>query len=411
MADGAHGAGWLADAGPATRAIHAGSPPDPTTGALIPSISPSVNFAGSVDSLGLSATSTTEGYAYSREGHPTGRALELRLMAIEGAEDAVVFGTGMAAVSALLLQLLGAGERLVISDSGYAGTAELVRGTLRRFDVDVVPVDTADLDDVAAALPGARVLLVESPSNPLTKLADIAALAALAHAHGAILVVDATFASPVVSRPLALGADLVLHSLSKFIGGHGDALGGAILGRRDLVDALRNDTAIRLGGALSPFDAWLLLRGVETLELRMAAHVRNAAALATMLDAHPAVTRVLYPGLPSHPQHGLAARQMANGGPMLAFAVPDHRAFGKALDEVPGPITYATSLGLTRSVVLWCDTDGLQASTYELPPDQLDRYRAWAGSGVFRLSPGIEDTVDIEQHLARVLDRAVGRGG
>lgn len=402
---------WLATAGATTRAIHAGSPPDPVTGALIPPISPSVNFAGSIGSLGLSATSTTDGYAYSREGHPTGRTLERRLAALEGAEDAVVFGTGMAAVSALLLQLLGAGERLVLSDSGYAGTAELVRGTLRRFDVDVVPVDTADLDQVAAALPGARLLLVESPSNPLTKLADVAALAGLAHAHGALLVVDATFASPAVARPLALGADLVLHSLSKFIGGHGDALGGAILGRRELVETLRDDMAIRLGGALGPFDAWLLLRGMETLELRMAAHVRNAAALATLLADDPSTTRVLYPGRPDHPQHELARRQLASGGPMLAFSVKDHAALGRALDEVPGPITYATSLGLTRSVILWCDTADLQASTYRLPPAQLERYRAWAGDGVFRLSPGIEDVADLERHLRLLLARAAELAG
>ena len=278
--------------------------------------------------------------------------------------------------------------------------------TLRRFDVDVVPVDTADLAAVQAAVEATTALVfVESPSNPLTKLADIAALAEIAHRSGALLVVDSTFATPLITRPLLLGADLVLHSLSKFLGGHGDALGGAVLGRAELVDRIRQDVGIRLGGAISPFDAWLVLRGLETFPLRLDAHVANAGALAALLEDHPVVTRVLYPGLLGHPQHELAARQMANGGPMLAFTVTSPEAFGAALGEIDGPLTYATSLGLTRSVVLWCDTAELQHTTYQLPPAQLSGYRAWAGDGVFRLSPGIEDAADLTGHLTAVLDR------
>jgi cystathionine beta-lyase/cystathionine gamma-synthase len=332
--------------------------------------------------------------------------LEGRLAAIEGAEDATLFATGMAAVTAVMLQFLSAGTRLVVSDSSYAGTAEIVRGTLRRFDVDVVPVDTADLAAVEEAVDGTTALVfVESPSNPLTKLADIAALAEIAHRAGALLVADSTFATPLITRPLQLGADLVLHSLSKFLGGHGDALGGALLGRAELVDRVRQDVGIRLGGSISPFDAWLILRGLETLPLRIDAHVANAVALAAVLDEHPVVTRVLYPGLASHPQHELATRQMANGGPMLAFGVNSPEAFGAALAEIEGPFTYATSLGLTRSVVLWCDTAELQDSTYQLPPAQLASYREWAGDGVFRLSPGVEDTADLIEHLVALLDR------
>ena len=379
---------WLERGRDRTRAVHAGSPPDPTTGAIAPVISPAVNFASRYGELGLSASATTgSAYAYSREGHPTGHMLEQRLAGIEGAEDAVLFATGMAAVTAVLLQFLSAGARLVVSDSGYAGTAEIVRRTLRRFDVDVVPVDTADLAAVRAAVDDTtRVVFVESPSNPLTKLADIAALSEITRRTGALLVVDSTFATPLVTRPLALGADLVLHSLSKFLGGHGDALGGAVLGRADLVDRIRQDVGIRLGGAMSPF--------------------ANADALASMLEEHPVVTRVLYPGLSSHPQRELARRQMANGGPMLAFSVRSPDAFGAALGAVDGPITYATSLGLTRSVILWCETDELQQSTFQLPPAQLAGYRAWAGDGVFRLSPGIEDAADLVEHLLAVLDRA-----
>ena len=399
---------WTAHAHDRTRAVHSGSPPDPTTGAIAPVLSAAVNFASRFGELGLSAAATSgSAYAYSREGHPTGHMLEQRLAGIEGAEDATLFATGMAAVTAVLLQFLSSGARLVVSDSGYAGTAEIVRGTLRRFDVDVVPVDSADLDAVDAAVDDrTQVVFVESPSNPLTKLADIGGLAEITRRAGALLVVDSTFATPLVTRPLDLGADLVLHSLSKFLGGHGDALGGAVLGRADLVDRIRQDVGIRLGGAMSPFDSWLLLRGVETYPLRLDAHVANAAALATMLEGQPFVTRVLYPGLLSHPQHELATRQMANGGPMLAFSVASPDAFGAALSAVDGPITYATSLGLTRSVILWCDTAELQRTTYQLPPAQLAGYRAWAGDGVFRLSPGIEDIADLREHLVVTLERA-----
>jgi len=398
---------WMASAGDRTLAVHAGSPPDPVTGAIAPVISPAVNFASRFGELGLSAAATSgSAYAYSREGHPTGSMLEGRLAVIEGAEDATLFATGMAAVTAVMLQFLSAGTRLVVSDSSYAGTAEIVRGMLRRFDVDVVPVDTADLAAVQEAVDDTTALVfVESPSNPLTKLADIAALAEIAHRSGALLVVDSTFATPLITRPLQLGADLVLHSLSKFLGGHGDALGGALIGRAELVDRVRQDVGIRLGGSISPFDAWLILRGLETLPLRMDAHVANAVALAAVLDEHPVVTRVLYPGLASHPQHELATRQMANGGPMLAFGVKSPEAFGAALAEIEGPFTYATSLGLTRSVVLWCDTAELQDSTYQLPPAQLASYRAWAGDGVFRLSPGVEDVNDLTEHLVALLDR------
>jgi cystathionine beta-lyase/cystathionine gamma-synthase len=399
---------WQGLGRPRTLAIHAGSPPDPTTQAIAPVISPAVNFASRYGELGLSATATAgSAYAYSREGHPTGHVLERRLAAIEGAEDASVFATGMAAVTGVLLQFLSAGARLVVSDSSYAGTAEIVRGTLRRFDVDVVPVDTADLAAVEAALDGRTSLVfVESPSNPLTKLADIAGLAAITRRTDALLVVDSTFATPLITRPLDLGADLVIHSLSKFIGGHGDALGGAVLGRAELVDRIRRDVGIRLGAAISPFDAWLILRGVETLPLRLDAHVASAEALATLLEDHPFVTRVLYPGLVSHPQHELAARQMVNGGPMLAFSVREPSAFGAALSAIDGPITYATSLGLTRSVILWCDTAELQKTTYQLPPAQLAGYRSWAGDGVFRFSPGIEDVADLTEQIAATLEHA-----
>ena len=234
-------------------------------------------------------------------------------------------------------------------------------------------------------------------------------MAEITHEVGAILAVDSTFATPVVSLPLALGADLVVHSLSKFIGGHGDALGGAIVGRADVIDQLRNDLAIRLGGVLSPFDAWLILRGSETLELRMRACCDSASRLASYLESHPFVTRVLYPGLPSHPQHALVQAQMHLPGAMLAFAVPDPQAFGRALAERGRLVTYATSLGLTRTVILYCDTADLQRTTYRFDEAHLARYREWANDGVFRLSPGLEDPADLIAELDEVLSVAAAR--
>lgn len=392
-----------------TRAVHGGTAPDPATRAIAPSIQPSVNFASAYGEIGLSAAASggDAEFVYSREGHPNARQLERRLALLEGGEDAVVFASGMAAIAALCLQLLDAGDHVVIGDVSYAGSAELLRDLLPAKGIAVSVADFSDLADVEAALrPRTRLLFGEAPCNPTTKLFDVSAVAGIARGAGAPLAVDATFATPVALRPLGLGADLVVHSLSKFIGGHGDALGGAVIGREDVIGRLRDDLAIRLGGAISPFDAWLLLRGSETLDLRVRAATETAGRLARLLESHPFVTRTLHPGLPSHPQHALAQAQMLLPGAMLSFSVRDADAFGRALAERGRLITYATSLGTTRTVILHCDTADLQRTTYRFDDDHLARYRAWAGDGVFRLSPGIEDADDLAAELADLLDRA-----
>ncbi|MDQ2655313.1 MAG: aminotransferase class I/II-fold pyridoxal phosphate-dependent enzyme [Chloroflexota bacterium] len=399
---------WLAQCGLRTQAVHGGVVPDPVTGAIAPVISPAVNFAAKFGEIGLSAAgSDTDAFVYSREGHPNGRQLEQRLALLEGGEEALVFASGMAAIAALCLQLLDAGDHIIVGDVSYAGSAELLRDMLPAKGIDVTVADLSVPAEVQAALrPRTRLVFGETPCNPTTKLFDIAAVAEMTRSAGALLVVDSTFATPVVSLPLALGADLVVHSLSKFIGGHGDALGGAVVGRAAVIGQLRANLGIRLGGVLSPFDAWLILRGSETLELRLRASCDSAARLAAALEAHPGVARVLYPGLPSHPQYALAQEQMRLPGAMLAFAVPDAQAFGQALAERGRLITYATSLGLTRTVVLYCDTADLQHTTYRFDEAHLARYQAWAGAGVFRLSPGLEDPADLLAELDDVLSAA-----
>ena len=399
---------WLARSGLRTRAVHGGVVPDPMTKAIAPVISPAVNYAAAFGKIGLSAAASGGGeFVYSREGHPNGRQLERRLDLLEGGDDALVFASGMAAVTALCLQLLDTGDHVVVGDVSYAGSAELLRDLLPAKGIDVSVVDLSVPEEVRGALrPRTSLVFGETPCNPTTKLFDVANVAEITHEAGAILAVDSTFATPVVSLPLTLGADLVVHSLSKFIGGHGDALGGALVGRADVIGQLRNDLAIRLGGVLSPFDAWLILRGSETLELRMRACCDSASRSAHHLEGHPFVTRVLYPGLPSHPQHALARDQMRLPGAMLSFAVPDPQAFGQALAERGRLVTYATSLGLTRTVVLYCDTADLQRTTYRFDEAHLARYREWANNGVFRLSPGLEDPADLTAEFDEVLSPA-----
>jgi methionine-gamma-lyase len=343
-------------------------------------------------------------YIYTRWANPTVRQLEAKLSDLEGGEAAVAFASGMAAATALLLHTLKAGDRLVVSDVSYAGVAELVRTTLPRFGIEVQVVDLADGDALRSALRGgARMVYAETPANPTLKLTDIQAVADLAHEAGARLAVDSTFATPVATRPLELGADFVVHSLTKYLGGHGDAMGGAVVGRADAMASLAQDMAIHAGGILSPFNAWLIMRGMATLPLRMKAHAESALRVAQFLEEHEHVTRVVYPGLASHPQHELARRQMACFSGMLAFQLPDGRAMARQLAERLKVIHYAVSLGHHRSLVFYLPTDEMQANSFRLDPEQLARYRELAGDGVFRLSVGLEDVADLCADLEQAL--------
>jgi methionine-gamma-lyase len=252
-------------------------------------------------------------------------------------------------------------------------------------------------------LPNTRLVYAETPVNPLLRLADIQAMAGIAHAAGAELAVDSTLATPIATRPLELGADYVLHSLTKYLGGHGDALGGAVIGGRERLAQLRHVGVIHGGGVLSPFNAWLILRGVATLPLRMAAHAESAGRVARFLEQHPRVTRVIYPGLPSHPQYELASRQMANFSGMLTFQVADGPAVARLLPERLEVFHYAVSLGHHRSLIFYLSTDELQNTSFRLDAEHLSRYRTLAGNGIFRVSIGLEDPDDLCDDLDRAL--------
>ena len=396
----------MSERGPNTLAVHAGEAPDPATGASAPNLVMSTTFALEEPAgFSINAFEGELPYIYTRWGNPTVKMLEEKLAALEGAQDCVTFGSGMAATSAVLLSGLKAGDHLVMSDVNYAGTAELARVTLPDYGIETTVVDTTDLPAVVAAIrPQTRMLWIETPANPILRLTDIAAVARIAGDRDIPLVVDSTFATPIATRPLALGADLVVHSLTKYIGGHGDALGGAVLGSRERIEPLRTDAIVHFGGVLSPFNAWLIARGAATLPIRMRAHEEGASAVAEFLERHPAVARVNYPGLASHPQRELAKRQMANCSGTLSFQVRgDGGALARRMAKELSIVHYAVSLGHHRSLIYWIDTAALMESTFHLEGEALAHYREFAGDGVFRLSVGLEDAEDLCEDLDRVL--------
>ncbi|MEM6304754.1 MAG: PLP-dependent aspartate aminotransferase family protein [Pseudomonadota bacterium] len=394
--------------GEMTRAIHAGEAPDPTTGASAPPIHMSSTFV-TESVAGFSAHDLGEDspFLYARWANPSVQMLEQKIAALQGTQDCLCTASGMAAAAAILLTFLSAGDHLVLSDVSYAGVAELARDTLPRYGVEVTPVDMSRLDAVAAAIrPNTKLVHVESPVNPILRLTDIAAVSKLAHEAGALVSADATFASPLGLDPTALGIDLVMHSTTKYFGGHGDAVGGAVAGSADLVQRMRLEAGIHHGGVLSPFNAWLIARGAATLPLRMRAHAAGAQAVAEWLEAQASVTRVIYPGLASHPQHDLAAAQMQGFSGMLSFQVGDKSAgerVAQAMIDRLEVIHYAVSLGHHRSLIFWMETDGLMESSFRLEGAALESYRAFAGDGIFRMSVGLEDAEDLIADLARVL--------
>lgn len=391
--------------GLSTKAVHAGESPDPVTGASTPNLVMSSTFVVH-EPLSFSARNMQEDmpYLYTRWGNPTVRQLETKLAALEEAEACVAFGSGMAASAAVLLASLSNGDHLVISDTNYAGTAELVRDTLPRFGIDVTPVDSSEPAQIESAMrTNTRLVWIESPANPIVRLTDIARAADISHARGAKLAVDSTFATPVATRPLSLGADYVVHSLTKYIGGHGDAVGGAVLGSTEMMNDLNVEARIHYGGVLSPFNAWLILRGAATLPIRMRAHEENAMVVARFLEDHPKVKRVIYPGLPSHPQHELARRQMSNFSGMMAVQIDDGPIVADRMMKELEVLHYAVSLGHHRSLIYWMDTNELIQSSFRLSGAQLESYRHYAGDGIFRVSVGLEDAQDLCADLDRVL--------
>jgi cystathionine beta-lyase/cystathionine gamma-synthase len=388
-----------------TVAVHGGEFVDPTTRASSPNLVMSATFAPT-DVTGFSARDEKDygGFVYGRVASPTVRQLEQKLAALEGTESALAYASGVAASHALIAGRLSKGDHLVMPDSNYVGVAELTRDTLPRFGIETSFVDTTNAKAVAAEIrPNTRMLWLETPSNPTMQISDIKVLAALAHEKGVRdVVVDSTYATPIATKPLSLGADFVIHSLTKYIGGHGDAMGGAVLGRKADLDALNLEATVHFGGVLSPFNAWLIMRGAATLPLRMKAHQEAAMKLATRLEGHPAIKRVFYPGLASHPQHGLAKAQMKNFSGMMTFQTHEAgMAVARRMVKQLDIIHYAVSLGHLRSLIYWIGTDDIEQSTFRHGSDAAARFRDYMGDGVFRLSVGIEDGDDLWADLVK----------
>lgn len=383
-----------------TTAIHGDDALCPT-GAVSPPIAQSTTFSAGTDERFTEIATEVRGSAfYTRYGNPNHAQVAAVVAELEGMAAGLVTASGMGAISTIALALLNAGEHVVVQRSTYGGTTSLTTGLLTRFGVSCTQVDQTDVGAFAEALtPQTRLVLIETPSNPLLELTDLRAVVDLAHAHGAHVAVDNTFATPVNQRPATFGADLVWHSATKFLSGHSDVMAGVVVGSTELVDRVWK-TSIITGATLGPIDAWLLLRGIRTLPLRMARHNDNALALARMCEAHPTVTRVNYPGLDDHPQHALATTQMSGYGGVLSLDLAGGRPAAATLLAELRLAKRAASLGSVSTLVvhprsMWAgivDADQLAGSGI--------------GEGLVRVSTGIEDTADLVADFTRALDAA-----
>ena len=341
------------------------------------------------------------GNIYSRFTNPTVTAFEERLAVLEGGESCVATASGMSAILAMCLGLLQAGDHLVSSRSIFGSTTVLFNKYLGRCGITTSYAALADLDAWAAAIrPSTRLLFVETPSNPLTEMGDIRALADLAHAHGALLAVDNCFCTPALQRPLALGADLVIHSATKYLDGQGRCLGGAVVGDRKRVGEDVFGVLRTAGPTMSPFNAWIFLKGLETLSLRMQAHAHAAADLAHWLEGLPGVVRVHYPGLPSHPQHHLVGPQQSSGGGIVAFEVEGGRESAWRVIDATRMLSITANLGDTKTTI----THPASTTHGRLTPEE--RGLAGIGEGLIRVAVGLEDLADIQADLARGLSGA-----
>ena len=387
----------------ATRAIRAGqrrSPEMEHAEAIFPTSS--FTFASAAEAAARFA-GELPGNIYSRFTNPTVRTFEERLAALEGGECAVATASGMSAITSTLLALLKAGDHIVCAAEVFGSTTSLLTGIMSRFGIQTSFAKLADTAAWEAAIrPETRMLLLETPSNPLTEIADIAALAKIAHAHDALLVVDNCFCTPALQRPLELGADIVIHSATKYLDGQGRCVGGAVVGDKQRVGKEVFGVLRTAGPSMSPFNAWVFLKGLETLKLRMRAHGENAQAIAEWLQAQPGITRVYYPGLPSHPQHQLARRQQSGFGGIVSFEVDGGRAEAFRLIDALQMISITSNLGDVKSII----THPATTTHGRLSPEQ--RAAAGVGEGLIRLSVGLEEVADIRADLQRGLAAAFG---
>jgi len=381
-----------------TTAVHAGANPSANLGSLSIPVYNSAVFAFPDAEQGAAIHAGKQpGYYYGRSGNPTQSALEEALCRLEGGSAAMAFSSGMAAITSTLLTLLGSGDHIIASESLYAATNALLDEILSPLGIAVSYVDATDPDNYAsAATPKTKVFFLESPANPTLKLVDIQAVVKIARKNKITVVSDNTFATPFNQRPLQYGVDLVIHSASKYLGGHGDLIAGALIGQESVVDRVRKHTGKILGGVIAPHTAWLVLRGIRTLPLRMERHNANAMSVAKFLEQHPKVKKVHYPGLPSHPQHKLARQQMSGFGGILSFEVEGLEQ-GRQLVNNLKLCSLAVSLGNVETLI-----QHLASMTYaSMPPEK--RLSVGITDGLLRLSVGIERAEDIIADLEQAL--------
>lgn len=383
----------------ATRAVHTGNDVDGETGAIKRPITMANSYELPYDPTDVNWSSAA-GNLYTRNGGSNQKYLQEKLAALEGGEDCIVLASGVAALSGLFFALLKSGDHVVFSNVTYIAVYRLLNELFNnKFQVETTIVDTSDLEAVRKAIrPNTKLIHIETPGNPTLSISDIRAIADIAHANGTLLSVDNTFASPFNQRPIELGADFTIESLTKYINGHGDAMGGAIIGKKEYLDIIRAQSQINLGATISPFNAWLIMRGSVTLPLRMRQHNENAQKVATWLEAQPCVSFVSYPGLDSHKGHDIAKKQMSSGfGGVLSFGLKaNHDTHNKFVSYLK-VITSAVSLGHDESLIVFLGEDDERQYLY---PDEFH-------NGFFRFSVGIEDTEDIIEDLRQALE-AVG---
>jgi methionine-gamma-lyase len=385
----------------ATLCVHGSGGVDPHTGALSVPIYQSSTFAFKSAKQGAALFAGEEdGFVYTRIGNPTQAALEREMAFLEGGEAALCFASGMSAIAGIIMLLCRNGDNLVSSDTVYGGTHNLYKETLPLWDIQVREVNATILENIEKAIDErSKLIFIETPANPTLSIIDLSGCTKIAKKHGIPLVIDNTFATPYLQRPLEMGADVIIHSATKYIGGHGDTIAGIVVGKNELINNLRAQILRDLGGVISPLNAWLLLRGLKTLPVRMDRHCANALEVAKYLSLHPKINWVRYPGLSTHPQHELAKKQMKNFGGMITFEVKGGRKAGEKLMNNVGLFTLAVSLGDCDSLIE--HPASMTHSTYSA--EELEE--TGITEGLIRLSVGLEDCSDLISDLKLALKK------
>lgn len=383
----------------ATLCVHGSGGVDETTGAVSIPIYQSSTFAFKDAKHGADIFSgEQEGYVYTRIGNPTQAALEKEMAFLEGGEAALAFGSGMAAISSIVFSLCRAGDNFVSSNTLYGGTHSLFVDTLPRMNIEAREVDTTDLSQIEQAIDkDTKLLYIESPANPTLAISDLTECAKIANKHKISLVIDNTFSTPYFQRPFELGAHIIVHSATKYIGGHGDTVAGVVIGKKEYIDELRGNFLRDLGGVISPLSAWLLVRGLKTLAVRMERHEENALKIAKYLQFHPKIEQVWYPGLATHPQYELGKKQMSGAGGMVSFEIKGGRKTGEKLMNSVQIFTLAVSLGDVDSLIE--HPASMTHSTYS--SEELQKIGIT--DGLVRLSVGLEDVHDLIDDLGQAL--------